>query len=151
MKRCGRCERLKPLSEFAWRRRRKNQRHNYCRSCSRAYHREHYLANKQRYVEQAAARKKRVRIEQTLKLLEYFRAHPCVDCGEEDPVVLEFDHLGEKDFAIGTAVVRYGWAKIEAEMKKCQVVCANCHRRRTARRRGALRMLLSEAESDQAA
>jgi hypothetical protein len=146
-----RCGETKSLEDFAWRRRSKNQRHNYCRACSREYHREHYLANKQRYVDQAAARKQSVRIEQTMKLLEYFREHPCVDCAERDPVVLEFDHLADKEFAIGTAIVRYGWARIEAEMKKCEVVCANCHRRRTARRRGAVRMLLAEAESDQAA
>ena len=142
---------MKPLIEFAWRRKSKGQRHNYCRPCSRDYHREHYLANKQRYVEQAAARKHRVRIEQTMKLLAYFREHPCVDCGEMDPVVLEFDHLADKDFAIGTALARYGWTRIEAEIRKCEVVCANCHRRRTARRRGAIRLMLAEAGSDSAA
>jgi hypothetical protein len=93
---------------------------------------------------QAAANKKKTRLEQTALLLDYFASHPCMDCGETDPVVLEFDHLRDKRFNIGTAVTRYGWEAILAEIEKCEVVCANCHRRRTARRRGAVRLLLSE-------
>jgi hypothetical protein len=134
---------MKPLEDFAWRRKAKGQRHNYCRPCHSAYHREHYLANKQRYIDQAAQSKKKVRLEQTTRLLDYFKEHPCTDCGQTDPVVLEFDHLRDKSFVIGTALTRYGWDKIVAEIEKCEVVCANCHRRRTACRRGAIRVLLT--------
>ena len=65
----------------------------------------------------------------------------CADCGEMDPVVLEFDHLDpttkdprlrERPRATLTNLSR---ARMEAEAAKCDVVCANCHRRRTARRR----------------
>jgi hypothetical protein len=145
MKRCGRCGRIKPLADFAWRRKAKDQRHNYCRPCHSAYHREHYLANRQRYIDQAAAQKKRARLERTLYLLEFFESHPCIDCGEGDPVVLEFDHLEDKLFNISTKLITYSWERIVAEIDKCEVVCANCHRRRTARRRGALRAVLTES------
>jgi hypothetical protein len=148
MRRCGRCGELKPLEDFAWRRKAKGQRHNYCRPCHAAYHREHYLANKQRYIDQAAANKRKTRLEQTARLIEHFKRHPCADCGETDPLVLEFDHLRDKEFCIGTALCRFGWARIQAEMAKCEVVCANCHRRRTARRRGAIRVLLSEGDAE---
>ena len=144
MRRCGRCGELKPVEEFAWRRKKKGERHNYCRPCHSDYHREHYLANKQRYIAQAAAHKAKTRLDRTTRLLEYFRTHPCLDCGETDPVVLEFDHLRDKAFAIGQALDRYSWARVLAEIEKCEVVCANCHRRRTARRRGTLRIRLSE-------
>jgi hypothetical protein len=60
-------------------------------------------------------------------------------------VVLEFDHLRDKLFSVGQDLSRRSWSSILAEIEKCEVVCANCHRRRTARRRGALRMLLSQA------
>jgi hypothetical protein len=43
---------------------------------------------------------------------------------------------------------RKSWDNIEAEMSKCKVVCANCHRRRTARRRGAFRVVLTESGGD---
>src|SRR4051794_36986150 len=67
------------------------------------------------------------------------------DCGETDPVVLEFDHLRDKEFDIASGIHYHAWSKVLAEIAKCEVVCANCHRRRTARRRGALRLILSEA------
>jgi len=140
---------VKPITEFAWRRKRRNQRHNMCRPCHAAYHRAHYLANKRRYVEQANARKQALRLERTRYLFEYFLLNPCTDCGERDPVVLEFDHLdpAHKSFCIGQALSYRAWQSILAEIEKCEVVCANCHRRRTARRRGALRAVLnSESE-----
>jgi hypothetical protein len=121
----------------------KGQRHNYCRPCHAEYHRQHYLANKARYIAQAARQKTELRLQRTRRLLDYFKSHPCVDCGESDPVVLEFDHLRDKSFAVAAKLVNYRWERILEEIEKCEVVCANCHRRRTARRRGALRMLLS--------
>ena len=83
LRKCGRCKRFKPLAQFAWRRKNRKQRHNMCRPCHAKYHREHYLANKQRYIDQAAARKRTLRLRRTRFLIEYFRQHPtCVDCGE---------------------------------------------------------------------
>jgi hypothetical protein len=145
---CYRCGEVKAAEEFAWRRRRKNQRDSFCRPCRSAYGREHYLANKQRYIDQAAVSKRKIRLERTRYLIEFFATNPCVDCGETDPVVLEFDHLDvtAKSFDIGNALERHTWEKFAAEMRKCEVVCANCHRRRTARRRGALRVLLTQPD-----
>ncbi len=60
-------------------------------------------------------------------------------------MVLEFDHLRDKRFDIGASLPYRNWQSILDEIAKCEVVCANCHRRRTARRRGNLRMTLAEA------
>jgi hypothetical protein len=76
-------------------------------------------------------------------LLEYLRDHPCVDCGESDPLVLEFDHVGEKSFEIGAGLPDRNWDSILREIAKCEVVCANCHRRRTAQRFGTVRAVLA--------
>ncbi len=100
--------------------------------------------NRQRYIEQARVRKQRLALERTTYLIQFFRDHPCVECGEQDPVVLEFDHLRDKAFAIGPKLSSRNWQSILNEIEKCDVVCANCHRRRTARRRGSLRALLTQ-------
>jgi hypothetical protein len=64
----------------------------------------------------------------------YLASHPCVDCGLDDPVVLEFDHVtGSKRAALSVLVRSAATiATLNAEIAKCVVRCANCHRRRTA-------------------
>lgn len=59
-----------------------------------------------------------------------------MDCGENDPIVLDFDHIDENDKSYSISDMlkqRFAWSKIELEIKKCEVRCANCHRRRTAK------------------
>lgn len=67
-------------------------------------------------------------------IIDYLSKHPCVDCGEDDIIVLEFDHIDRstKETNISNAV-RDGMklARLEAEVEKCLVRCANCHRRKT--------------------
>lgn len=77
---------------------------------------------------------------------EYLATHPCVDCGETDIVVLEFDHQRDKVGAITVMVNKpCGWDTIKAEIEKCLVRCANCHRRKTAKEQGWYRSV-SETE-----
>ena len=143
-KKCYRCHEVKPAEDFAWRRKHKGQRDSFCRPCRSAYGKEHYAANKQRYIDQAAIVSRRRRLERARWLIDFFESHPCTDCGETDPIVLEFDHLGDKTFNVGTELHDRNWDSVLSEIAKCEVVCSNCHRRRTARRRGALRVLLTE-------
>ena len=64
---------------------------------------------------------------------EYLRAHPCVDCGESNLNVLDFDHLRDKTDDVANMVAGgRPWSEIEWEIAKCEVCCANCHARRTA-------------------
>lgn len=139
MKRCSRCGDTKPEADFMWRRKALGQRDSYCRRCRANYKQEHYAANKARYVKNASALNRKVAVQRTLWLLEYLADNPCTDCGETDPVVLEFDHLGDKKFNISSNFTWLAWDLICAEVEKCEVVCANCHRRRTALRGGFLR------------
>jgi hypothetical protein len=74
-------------------------------------------------------------------VLEYLLKNPCVDCGEADPVVLEFDHQGGKTANVSDGI-RHGWSlkRIMEEIAKCNVRCANCHRRATAKAFGSYRL-----------
>jgi len=65
---------------------------------------------------------------------EWKRTHPCVDCGEADPVVLDFDHRDRKTKFKTLNIMSHRGASIETiktEIAKCDIRCANCHRRKT--------------------
>jgi hypothetical protein len=141
---CGSCRRRKPESAFAWRRKSRGQRDNYCRPCRAAYKREHYAANRDRYIANALHRKRTVVEERAWELLTFLGDRPCVDCGESDPLVLEFDHIGEKSFNVGKGLRDCNWQSVLDEIGKCEVVCANCHRRRTALRGGFARAVVAQ-------
>src|SRR5206468_1660930 len=103
----------------------------------------HYLANKAVYVANATRRRQTVGNQRLALIVGYLRQHPCVDCGEEDVEVLEFDHLADKEFSIARGFRDRTWEAVLREIAKCQVVCANCHRRRTARRGGFARVAIA--------
>ena len=61
----------------------------------------------------------------------------CVDCGENRIVTLEFDHRdpASKRFNISSwRLSTISLQDLKDEIDKCDVVCANCHRVRTAER-----------------
>lgn len=74
-------------------------------------------------------------------ITSYLSDHPCVDCGETDPIVLTFDHVrGEKRDNISSMVSQgLSMETIKAEIAKCEVTCFNCHAIRTQKRSGAYR------------
>lgn len=61
----------------------------------------------------------------------YKATHPCVDCGESDPRCLDFDHKEgtKKRFPLASGRFRT-IPTIQAEIDKCEIRCANCHRKR---------------------
>lgn len=68
----------------------------------------------------------------------YYQSHPCVDCNESDPRVLELDHVRGKKVAGVSQLVHNTTSlkRIDEEIAKCEVVCANCHRIRTCDTQG---------------
>ena len=73
---------------------------------------------------------------------EYLNSHPCVDCGERDQIVLEFDHMRDKEYEISKMVASgLNLESIKTEIEKCEVRCANCHRRRHFRARESKKAL----------
>ena len=105
----------------------------HCRECQRDY----YLDNRANHIANVAVRRRRCRAETREAINAYLIEHPCVDCGETDLDVLEFDHVrGEKFMEISRmAAMGFSLDAIMAEIAKCEVRCANDHRRVTRRRR----------------
>ena len=132
---CPWCGRSKPASDFHWRNLHRGERNTICGECFTAYRREHYRLNRKEYIKRNAHLLRERGKRWSRRLWAHLAANPCVDCGETDVTVLEFDHEdpSSKRTVVG-AIARggYPWAVVEAELVKCKVRCANCHRRRTA-------------------
>jgi len=131
---CPRCKATKPIADFPKRDRKSKSPGAYCLPCTRAFNREYYSrsdSTKQRL--RVHRNSKMYRARNRRHLWNYLLSHPCVDCGERDPVVLEFDHIKPKRKSVSRlASSSVCWSKVEAEIARCEVRCANCHRRRTA-------------------
>jgi hypothetical protein len=92
--------------------------------------RKHYLKNKEKYVANAVAARKKLRAYVRVK-----KDKPCADCQVKYPYyVMQFDHIRDKEHHISSLVNANNVAKLEAELEKCEVVCANCHAERTYQR-----------------
>jgi len=100
------------------------------KACARRY----YLRHTAKVKADALTVKRRTRAAHRELVNAHLAEHPCVDCGEADPVVLEFDHVDPR-FKRGSVgnMRSYGTEALRAEIAKCEVRCCNCHRRRTVR------------------
>jgi hypothetical protein len=127
---CSRCARYRPATDFN---RFAAGRQWWCRACFKRYYSESRARHRSR---NNALKTQRVQEAQRL-VLEHLRDRSCADCEEHDPIVLEFDHVGEKRAEVSVLVRRGVRASaLRLELDRCDVVCANCHRRRTALRAG---------------
>ena len=133
-KRCGACKRTLPCDSFQKNRRRSDGLQSACRACKAKRDRDWY----ERRGHTQRARNRSYIARNARHVWAYLLDHPCVDCGEANPVVLEFDHVrGEKVNAVSNMVRRqFSLAAIDAEIAKCEVRCANCHKIRTAETEG---------------
>ena len=139
MKQCKNCLESKPLDKFQKRAKNKDGYTNMCKVCKRAYDNAHYKANPERRQYIRRNSDKRIRIVREW-LMDYLKSHPCVDCGNDEIVVLEFDHRGDKEANLSDLMKRGNLSTVQLEVAKCDIRCANCHRRKTARDYGSWRL-----------
>lgn len=139
---CGRCRRRLPVEFFN--RHPIQQRQHWCRECFKEYFK---ARGSMHHLQVKYSRNRRVALARD-HVLRHLKRHPCVDCGKQDVVVLEFDHVRESKVTEVSTMVRYGKSipKLDAEIAKCDVVCANCHSRRTALRANTWRARVSRGE-----
>ena len=133
--RCSACDRYKSSTEFSFSDEARRSLNSYCRECHAAYRHAHYLANKPDYIRRAIAQVNGRRVQNRRAVMTYLASHPCIDCGVANVIVLEFDHRDPQDNLnnVGSMIASKRWARVQAEIEKCDVRCVNCHRRKTAR------------------
>lgn len=135
MKKCTICKEEKDLTCFNKSRNRYDGLQSECRECSKIRSKERYEKHKEKMIYQInEARVKRLNKHREL-LYEILSNSSCVDCGNNNPLVLDFDHKDYNDKFDNISVILhsgYSWDNILKEIEKCDIRCANCHRIKTA-------------------
>lgn len=136
-KTCTKCGVEKAIDEFPWKNSKKGKRHAVCKSCTAVRSNNWYHANKEHHLRNVMNHTLKNRQKLKDYVGDYLSKNPCVVCGETDPVVLEFDHIQGKDAAIAELIrLNVPLTRLQEEIEKCQVLCCNCHKRKTAKERG---------------
>ena len=127
MKLCSKCNIDKPISSFRRDKTKKSGYQHFCKDCAKTYYRSVYS---EKYSSKYNERNNKRRAYHMSLLTEYKNNLQCVICDESENVCLDFHHLNpdKKDFTIAVSLGR-NWSSIEEELKKCVVLCANCHRK----------------------
>lgn len=100
----------------------------------RAYRKRHRAAHRTAL----AARYKKAKAKFS-EWLAVVKAGPCMDCGRcFPPCAMDFDHVRGVKVCAVSRMIKCSQARLDAEVAKCDLVCAVCHRIRTQRRKGAV-------------
>ena len=140
MKICKKCETNKTIDSFYKRKTgdRAGEYYEKCISCYQLRGRTYYAENRVRQLELAKKRKVRY-IEQRKIFINKLKNKPCFDCHKRYPSwMMDFDHLDPKEKISSISSLTFqNMAKLDKiieEIKKCDLVCSNCHRNRTYKR-----------------
>ena len=138
LRRCGKCERHLPVEFFS--RSTETEFQHWCKECFREYFRQRGDTHRR----EAAIAKRRRQDAARRYVGAVLEASVCADCRIRTPAVLDFDHVrGTKSEAVSRMVAAgRSEARIAEEIAKCEVVCANCHRRRTGNRQRSWRAMV---------
>lgn len=128
LKQCPRCGVVKPVSEYNSNKKYSDNLNPWCKSCKKQWSAEHYVANKEKRSKQIRDRKQINR-----DIIDAAKNKPCADCGIQYPsYVMDLDHRpGEIKLTRVAVMLGHTIETLVAEIAKCDVVCANCHRERT--------------------
>lgn len=126
---CGDCDQNKPLTEFNKNACKVDGLQTVCRPCTKIRNNESYKTSDKRRTT-IKNRNRSVAAYNQRFISRYKRLCGCRLCGEKEPVVLDLHHVNmhEKEADV-SMLVRCGLKVIKAEIRKCVVLCSNCHRR----------------------
>lgn len=135
---CQWCRKEKLEEEFSWKDKSNGIRQSGCKQCHSDYSRQHYKTNKAKYISKARRNQFSNRAKLRVLVRGYLSEHGCIDCGETDPTVLEFDHVRGSKRSPVSQLVNAGLSvdKVCEEILKCEVRCCNCHKRKTSQQLG---------------
>ena len=139
-KTCIRCDLVLPVECFKGS---KGREYSFCIDCKRSYDRTYWAKTKAIRVVNKKENSRAIRQRNSDYVMDVLFNSECADCKEDDYLVLEFDHRDPDEKEANIADLVGGCASLERlqkEIDKCDVVCANCHRRRTARQFGYRRV-----------
>lgn len=140
VKKCSKCGISKRFEEFYKRKTglRAGEYYEKCSDCYKIRGRTYYHQNRDAQLSLAKKRKQKY-IEERKELLNQIKNKPCSDCGKiYPPWVMDFDHrdarlkIGNVSYLAFRKLIKFD--KIQEEIEKCDLVCANCHRERTYKR-----------------
>lgn len=124
MKRCPKCERELPDSDFAFKNQAKGLLQHSCRKCHAKIRKQHYQNNRQKYIDKATRYRRSVS-----EWFQKFKATlSCVQCGYSHPAAIDFHHQSGKVADVSMIVHASSREAALAEIQKCIPLCANCHR-----------------------
>lgn len=137
MKKCCECKIEKDISCFGRNRARKDQLQSLCKECDNIRATKYHHKNKEKLWPQIKARKLKRVIRNREYVTAFKAAHPCIDCGNKDTRVLDFDHVtgGKENNICNLVNIGISMKALILEINKCVVRCANCHRIKTSKER----------------
>jgi len=138
---CTRCGKEKDIEEFPLRNQFTQKRQSYCKDCRSDFGKDWYEKNKDYQKENASRHRTEYQQRGREYVWDYLSTHPCIKCGESDPHALEFHHTrGNKTIEVSKLIGRGSSLEtLKAEIEKCDVLCANCHRKLTGKEQGWFR------------
>ena len=128
MKICKKCDRDLPLEMFNKKQSNKDGLQKQCKDCNKSNLKSHYYKNKKYYYD----RNKKSRERNREWFIEYKSKLKCSRCDENHPACLDFHHIDDnKEHNISQMIFRVTshYNRILKEIKKCIVLCSNCHRK----------------------
>lgn len=123
---CIKCNKLKNLDNYNLNGRNKDKKANICRECNKERDRVLYTP---RYAERRKIRRiKRGSAGQRCNKYKLQKGGECKKCGEKRLHVLNFHHINPKNKKyLISRIIDYNEKIIQKELKKCILLCANCH------------------------